>query len=347
MRTKSNKPTSRDIAYAAGVSQATVSRALRHSPEVKPETRERVLQIARDLNYRVDKHAAGLRSRQSQTIALLLFEDRTTDDSQINPFFLSMLGSIARAAAAVDYDLLVSFQQLSNNWHSRYEAANRADGIILLGYGDYLTYGERLASLDDAGAHYMIWGPELPDGHAGRSVGCNNQSGMRQGVQHLLSMGRRRIAFLGKSTDRYPEFKQRYLGYCDALRVIGIEPEDTLFLDSDNQEIAGYLAVKQLLSRGIPFDGVAAASDLIAIGALRALQETGHTVPDDVSLVGFDDIPAAAYVNPGLTTIRQDTTRAGQSLVENLVALIEDRPVNSSLIEPRLVVRRSCGGHPR
>ncbi|MEL7296693.1 MAG: LacI family DNA-binding transcriptional regulator [Pseudomonadota bacterium] len=344
---KPSKPTSRDIAYAAGVSQATVSRALRHSPEVKPETRERILEIARDLNYRVDKHAAGLRSRHSQTIALLLFEDRTSDDSQINPFFLSMLGSIARAAATADYDLLVSFQQLSNNWHSRYEASNRADGIILLGYGDYISYGEKLAALDDAGAHYMIWGPSLLDGHAGRSLGCHNQSGMRQAVHHLLSLGRRRIGFLGKSTDRYPEFKQRYIGYCDALRAVDIEPDADLFMDTDNQEISGYLAVKQLLAHGRQFDGLVAASDLIAIGALRALQETNYAVPEQVSLIGFDDIPAAAYVNPGLTTVRQDTNQAGKVLVEKLIQLIEDKPVESALIEPRLVVRRSCGGHPR
>ncbi|MEO0573970.1 MAG: LacI family DNA-binding transcriptional regulator [Pseudomonadota bacterium] len=342
---KPNKPTSRDIAYMAGVSQATVSRALRGSPEVKPETRKRILEVAKELNYRVDKNAAGLRSRQSHTIALLLFEDRTTDASQINPFFLSMLGSIARASATADYDLLVSFQQLSNDWHSRYEASSRADGIILLGYGDYLTYGEKLAALDDAGAHYMIWGPEL-NGHRGHSLGCDNHNGMRHAVNHLLSLGRRNIAFIGNASERFPEFRQRYLGYQAALASVGIGADPELHADADNQEIAGYLAVKQLLAHQRAFDGLVCASDLIAIGALRALQETNHAVPEDISLIGFDDIPAATYVNPGLTTVRQDTVTAGQILVENLIALIEDRPVKSMLIEPRLVVRRSCGGHP-
>ncbi|MEO1575938.1 MAG: LacI family DNA-binding transcriptional regulator, partial [Pseudomonadota bacterium] len=166
------KLTSRDIAHEAGVSQATVSRALRDSPLVRPETRERIREIARRLNYRVDRSAVGLRTRQSQTLALLLFEDPTTDGSHINPFFQAMLGSIARAAASADYDVLVSFQQLSNHWHGRYEASNRADGIILLGYGDYITYGEKLRALDDAKAHYVIWGPELT-GHSGHSVGCD------------------------------------------------------------------------------------------------------------------------------------------------------------------------------
>src|SRR5690606_4230608 len=144
---KAPKPTSRDIAYEAGVSQATVSRALRGSPLVRPETRQRILEIATQLNYRVDQHAAGLRSRRSRTLALLLFADPTGDESQINPCFLSMLGSIARAAAARDYDVLVSFQQLSTDWHARYEASHRADGIILLGYGDYVAYAEKLQAL--------------------------------------------------------------------------------------------------------------------------------------------------------------------------------------------------------
>ncbi|MEO0998835.1 MAG: LacI family DNA-binding transcriptional regulator, partial [Pseudomonadota bacterium] len=160
---KPTRPTSRDIAYEAGVSQATVSRALRDSPLVRPETRQRIMEIARQLNYRVDRYAAGLRTRQSRTLALLLFQDPTTDDSNINPFFLSMLGSITRAAAAVDYDVLVSFQQLSNHWHARYEISNRADGIILLGYGDYVSYGEKLEALAEADAHFIIWGPIIED----------------------------------------------------------------------------------------------------------------------------------------------------------------------------------------
>ncbi|MGH7129579.1 MAG: LacI family DNA-binding transcriptional regulator, partial [Planctomycetaceae bacterium] len=158
---KSSKPTSRDIAYEAGVSQATVSRALRNSPLVRAETRQKIVEIAAQLNYRVDKHAAGLRTRQSRTLALLLFEDPTSDDSQINPFFLSMLGNVTRAAADLDYDVLVSFQQLSDHWHARYEASHRADGIILLGYGDYVSYAEKLQALADAEAHFIIWGPRV------------------------------------------------------------------------------------------------------------------------------------------------------------------------------------------
>ena len=131
------KATSLDIAHLAGVSQPTVSRALRGSPSVNEETRRRILAIARELNYKVDKNASNLRCQQSGTLALLFFEDPTQDDSLINPFFHSMLGSITRACALRGYDLLVSFQQLSADWHADVEDSHKADGLILLGYGDY------------------------------------------------------------------------------------------------------------------------------------------------------------------------------------------------------------------
>ena len=336
------KPTSRDIAFEAGVSQATVSRALRNSPLVRPETRQRIAEIAAQLNYRVDQHAAGLRTRQSRTLALLLFEDPTSDDSQINPFFLSMLGSITRAAASIDYDVLVSFQQLSNHWHARYEASHRADGIILLGYGDYVSYGEKLKALAEANAHFVIWGPVI-DEQPGHYLGCDNIGGALEATRHLIRHGRRQIAFLGGASEHCPEFERRHRGYRQGLLEAGIRVDPALRIDADNQESSGYDAAAVLLATGRKFDGVFAASDLIAIGAMRSLQEAGRNVPRDVSVVGFDDIPAASYVNPGLTTIHQDTARAGELLVANLVKLIEGERVESSLLPPKLIVRQSCG----
>ena len=132
---KVENPTSRDIADLAGVSQATVSRALRNSPLVRQETRERIQEIARELNYFVNRNAAGLRTHQSNTIALLLFDETEGADAQINPFFLSMIGYITRSAASMGYDVLVSLQQLTDDWHVEYQASHRADGIILLGSG--------------------------------------------------------------------------------------------------------------------------------------------------------------------------------------------------------------------
>ena len=199
------KATSLDIAYLAGVSQATVSRALRGSPLVNEETRRRIQAAAEQLNYKVDKNASNLRRMHTGTLALLIFEDPTADESHINPFFLSMLGSITRACAQHGYDLLISFQQLSHDWHADFADSNKADGIILLGYGDYLAYRDKLEKLVAQGTRFVRWGAVLPD-QPGVSIGCDNFRGGQAVAAHLLEQGCRRIAFLGDASSHYPEF---------------------------------------------------------------------------------------------------------------------------------------------
>jgi DNA-binding LacI/PurR family transcriptional regulator len=338
---KITKPTSLDIAALAQVSQATVSRALRNSPLVRPETRERIQEFARELHYRTDRSAAGLRTRRSRTLALLLFEE-SSDEAQINPFFLSMLGHITRAAARRNFDLLVSFQQLSEDWHTDYEVCNRADGLVLLGYGDYLSYADRLRQLAETDTHFIIWGPVI-ENQPGHYLCCDNVLGARQATQHLLRLGRRSIAFAGGASDHCPEFQLRYRGYAGALREAGHEPDPRLQADAQSLESDGYHAGIQLLNSGVKFDAVISASDLIAMGVIHALQDRGLVVPRDVAVVGFDDIASAAHFNPPLTTARQDTRLAGELLVGNVIKLIEGEAVESTLMAPRLVVRASCG----
>jgi DNA-binding LacI/PurR family transcriptional regulator len=338
---KSTRPTSRDIARLAEVSQATVSRALRNSPLVRPETRERIESIAQQLSYRTDRRAAGLRTRRSNTLALLLFEE-SAEDGQINPFFLSMLGHITRATARRGLDLLVSFQQLSDDWHTEYQLSNRADGLILLGYGDYISSMPRLQKLANAGANFVIWGPDV-DGTPGRYVRTDNTAGGLQATRHLLRIGRRRIAYLGSSSDHWPEFQARFNGYERALREAGIEPDPRLSVEAQSSEQAGHEAASALLEAGVPCDAIFAASDLIAMGAIGALRDRGRSVPGEMAVVGFDDIAAAAHFIPPLTTVQQDTHRAGDMLVDNLLKMIAGEPVESALIEPKLVVRDSCG----
>jgi DNA-binding LacI/PurR family transcriptional regulator len=339
---KPENPTSRDIADAAGVSQATVSRALRNSPLVRPETRARIHEIARDLNYFVNRNAAGLRTHQSNTIALLLFEETARDHSRVNPFFLSMLGNITRAAANSGYDVLVSFQEMDNDWHVQYQVSNRADGLILLGYGDYVSYREKLNALSASDTCFIIWGPIMQD-HPGHSVGCDNESGGYQATSHLAALGRKRIAFLGHVSKGSPEMTKRYRGYSAALRQAALPKIPELRIDADNEEAHGYHGALQLLRSGESFDALFAVTDLIAIGAIRALLDKGVRIPADVSVVGFDDIPVAAYVSPGLTTVQQNSQDASELLVGNLVRLIRGEPVQSSLIAPKLIIRQSCG----
>jgi DNA-binding LacI/PurR family transcriptional regulator len=339
---KVENPTSRDIADIAGVSQATVSRALRNSPLVRQETRERIQAIARELNYFVNRNAAGLRTHQSNTIALLMFDETGGDDAQINPFFLSMLGYITRRAASKGYDVLVSMQQLTDDWHIEYQASHRADGLILLGYGDYVVYREKLDALAAANTRFIIYGADAAD-QPGLSVGCDNVAGGQLAVNHLLGLGHKRFAILGDTSQRHPEFASRRAGYASALEEAGIIVEPVFEVHADNSEEDAYLAVKRLLESGLEFDALFAVTDVLAIGAMRALLDGDKRVPEDVSVVGFDDLPRAASVNPPLTTIQQNMREAGEGLVETIVGLIEGDDVTSVRLRPKLIVRQSCG----
>lgn len=352
------RATSFDIAELAGVSQSTVSRALSGAGLVSDATRGKVLQAAKALNYQVDVNARALRSRATRTLALLLHEDPEADASAINPFFLAMLGAVTRAAGERGYDVLVSFQQASGDWVADYGHARRADGFVFLGYGDYPGWVERARRLEALEAPFVTWGPVLA-GQPGVFIGSDNVGGARAVTEHLVRLGRRKIVFIGDASERRPEFRLRYEGFLSASLAnaraqtsIGDGDNESGFSHSrrtrkwvaaENSERSGRAAVERLLAEGRSFDALFAASDLIAFGALRALQEAGLRVPEDVAVVGFDDLHAASWTNPPLTTVRQDTARAGRALVDALLDRIAGRSVASTLAPTELIVRASCG----
>jgi DNA-binding LacI/PurR family transcriptional regulator len=304
-----------------------------------------VLAVAQQLNYRVDKNASNLRFQRSNTLALLMFEDPTSDDSAINPFFVALLGSVTRACAQRGYDLLVSFQQQSGDWHEEYEDTHKADGLILLGYGDYLSYRARLERLTGQGTHFVRWGA-VQAGQPGLSIGSDNAQGGYEAARHLIALGRRRLAFIGGASRGCPEFLDRYRGFVRALQGAHLTATPELQADAITTEEAGYAATVELLGRGVAFDAVVGASDLIALGAMHALQDYGIEVPARVAVVGFDDIPAAGLANPPLTTIAQNTRLAGEVLVDTLLRQIRAEPAEGQMLPTRLVVRRSCGASP-
>ncbi len=337
------RPTSFDIAALAGVSQPTVSRALSGNPAVSADTRARVIAAAEQLQYKVDKNASGLRRQHSRTLALLFFEDPTPDETLINPFYLSMLGSMVRECACQGYDLLISFQQLSDDWHVDYEDSRKADGIILLGYGDYRLHRPRLKQLKARGTHFIFWGnPGAAE--FGAMVGSDNVQGGYDAAQHLIATGRKHIAFLGTATEAYPEFLDRWTGYCRALQDAGLPIDLALTFSSGPSEAEGRGAMEELLRRGASFDGVFATSDLAAIGAMHALQNRGVRIPEQVAVVGFDDLASARYASPPLTTVAQDAKAAGTSLVATLIESIATGCARSKLLPVTLQVRASSGG---
>ena len=340
----SRKPTSFDIAQLAGVSQPTVSRALSGSPTVSEKTRLRVEAIAQQLNYTVDKNASSLRKRATNTLALLFYEDPTPDQTGINPFFLSMLGSIVRTCSLRGYDLLISMQHMASNWHVEFEDSRKADGIILLGHGDFEPYRAKLDQLMEQGTHFVRWG-HVNERSLGTVIGCDNFRGGYDATQHLITHGRRRIAFLGHANEHYPEFFDRYRGFCEAQRSAGIKVVASRQADAIITEQSGHDAVNALMESGVKFDAIFAASDMIAIGAMRALSEHGLDVPNDIAIVGFDDLPAASMTHPPLTTIQQDLSKAGEMLVDAVIQQIRDEDANTTALSARLIVRKSCGAH--
>jgi DNA-binding LacI/PurR family transcriptional regulator len=192
----------------------------------------------------------------------------------------------------------------------------------------------------------MIWGPLIKD-FPGHTFGCDNESGGYQATTHLIDIGRRNIAFIGSKSGRSPEHGARHAGYRRAQRDAGVACNEHLRFAADNSERQGYQATMRLLESGEPCDAIFAGTDLIAIGAMRALQDAGKRVPDDVSVVGFDDMPLAAYVSPALTTVQQNSELGAEGLVNGIVGLIKGKPVESSLMAPTLVVRESCGAAKR
>ncbi len=339
------KATSFDIAHMAGVSQSTVSRALSNSPLVNPETRKRVQDIAKELNYKVDKNASNLRKQQSKTLALLLFEDPTSDDSLINPFFISMLGSITKATAAAGYDLLVSFQNMGDDWHAVYEDSNKADGIILLGYGSYTDYEYKLSQLEEQNTHFLRWG--APDkNHPGVSIGSDNFQGGLMMARHLIELGHKRFAFVGDAGEGAPELRARFMGLRHALDEADLNKLDVMQVDAISTEEDGYMAAINILEKERP-DAIVCASDLMAVGAMRAIRAQGLRIPEDIAVVGYDNIQVSAFSNPALTTVQQNTQLAGKLLVNNLLKLIRNEEVDDVLMQPELVVRQSCGGNTK
>ncbi|RME66312.1 MAG: LacI family transcriptional regulator [Alphaproteobacteria bacterium] len=331
-----------DVARLAGVSKSTVSRALADSPLVNEETKKKIRALAARHNYTIDQRARNFRLRQTNaiTVAIPLMHD--TDQHVSDPFFLDLLGHIADALSERGYDLLLSKAiPQEDDWLEKLTATRRTDGLILMGQS---TQHEAINRFARYYKRIVVWGAAIP-GQRYTSVGSDNRGGAYAATRHLLSLGRRRIVFLGDR--RLPEIGQRHAGYVAALEDAGLAASEDLLVTVHFSSEAAYRGMRAFLARGTAIDAVVASSDVIAMSAIRALRESGHDVPEDVAVVGYDDIGLAAYVEPPLTTVRQDTARAAVLLVESLLARIAGRPAPSSVIASTLVVRKSCGAATR
>jgi len=328
-----------DLARAAGVSTSTVSRALAGSPLINAETRERIHALARELNYSINVGAQNLRLKQNRTIAVIVPYDAQTRQHLSDPFFLSLIGSLADALTERGHDMLltrVDAQRLdlaSQAWHT-----GRAAGIVLVGQWHH---HDQLNAMADAGLPFVVWGARLA-GQQYATVGSDNAEGGRLATAHLLAQGARRVLFFGDPA--LPEIGQRCQGWRAAHRAARRPVDAAALRPVPFVTEAIEREVERLLHERDPFDAIFAASDLMAMTIVGTLRRLGRRVPEDVHIVGYDDITLSAHFVPPLSTVRQPIEAAGEALVELLLEQMAGEPRRSTLLATELIVRQSSGG---
>ena len=333
---RTSKSKMAEVAQRAGVSLSTVSRALADSPLISTKTRHAVRAAAEALNYRVDAAGSSLRTGLTRTIGVVIPLAHAAEQNLSDPFFLEILGGLADELSACGYSLLLhKLTEDPEEWISTVTHGRRVDGVIVIGQS---LHHETLNRLAAAAAPMVVWGALLTDQRY-VSVGSDNEGGGKTATEHLISQGCRKIVFLGDPAA--PEVAARLAGYRNALRAAGIEPQAHLEVAVRFGSDTAYHAMSALLDAGIEVDGVVACSDVFAMNAMRALSERGCNVPADVAIVGYDDIPFAAYTIPPLTTIRQNCHAGARLLVDKLMRAIRHEPNESAVIPTELVVRAS------
>lgn len=325
-----------DLARLAGVSAGTVSRALADSHLIAKKTRERIQAIAREHDFRPNIMARNLRIKRAGAIGVLIPLGHETGQHISDPFFITLLGQLADALTERGHDLLLSrVIPTDPHWLSRVVDSGRVDGVILIGQSD------QSAVIDDVAARYLpmvAWGANFPD-QVHCSVGSDNRKGGALAAQHLIDKGAKRFAFFGDPVA--PEIAERLEGAREALAAAGLGAALDILPAHLTAETAHPAISAWLADDGNIPDGIIAASDVIAMSALRALAERGLSVPDEVRIVGYDDLAFANQTMPPLTTIRQDLVAGAAHLVDLLFRRIGGEKTDSVVLEPQLIVRGS------
>ncbi|MBB3860730.1 DNA-binding LacI/PurR family transcriptional regulator [Novosphingobium hassiacum] len=324
-----------DLAKIAGVSVATVSRSLAGNTVIAEATRTRIVALAQEHGFQVNQAARNLRLKRTGAIGVVLPLGHEAEQHLSDPFFMSLLGPLADAIADRGHDLLLS-RVIPNDdrWLDAIVDGGRVDGLIVIGQSNQIEVIERVARRYRP---MIVWGAGTP-GRAQLTVGTDNVAGGRMAAEHLLAQGRTRLAFFG-NTD-VPEFAARYDGFEQALRQAGSGKATLLPVHLTSE--SSYSAIEDYLGGHPSPDGIVAASDVIAMSALRALAVHGKRVPQDVSVVGYDDVLLATHTTPPLTTVRQDVARGAKLMVDMLFRRMEGGEVQSVAMQPELILRGSA-----
>jgi LacI family transcriptional regulator len=332
-----------DIARIAGVSRSTVSRVINDHPNVSENVRKRILQVIQDTGYQPNAAARALASQRSWMIGLVL--PSSVSSFFTDPYFPRLTQGIAQTCNKYNYTLglfLVSSKEDEEKIFPRVSRRGSLDGILVQAG----QVGDRLINrLVNTNIPIVIIGRPFQTENVS-FIDVNNVSGSYNAVHHLVQIGYQRIGTI-TGQDNTTVGLDRKEGYLKALLDNGREVDPNLIAQGDFTEAGGYTAMQKLLDAKP--DAVFAASDLMAIGAMRATREVGLHVPEEIAFVGFDDLPFTPPPNPLLTTIRQPIFQTGSGAVEMLIELIQTgiKPTRRVILETELVVRQSCGSSHR
>lgn len=332
-----------DIAKQAGVSRSTVSRVVNDHPNVRKDVRRRVLEVIARTGYHPNAAARALASQRSWTIGLVL--PRSVSSFFTDPFFPRLTQGVAQACNQNNYTLslfLISTKEDEEKIFPRLARKGYLDGILVQAgqIGDQL-----IDCLIESGVPLVVAGRPF-DTNRVSYIDVDNVNAVYNAVSHLIRLGRKRIGMIA-GPDNSTVSLDRRAGYTNALRERGLDPDPALVAEGDFSEASGYSAMQQLLP--VKPGAIFAASDMMAIGAMRAIRDAGLRVPEDIAVVGFDDLPLASLPTPSLTTVRQHIYEFGYQAVEILIDLIENgtEPPRRVIMDTELIIRESCGATRR
>jgi len=333
--------TSQDVADLAGVSRTTVSFVLNDVKglNISAETRQRVRNAAESLNYIPDATAQALASRRAKAIGLIM--TRSPHHIATDAFLPQIIGGLMEVIKDNKLRLLIEYVEVEHQDRAYLELARakHIDGMLLL-----------TPRIDDNGLKKLeqVDIPTVLMGHLEGSnlysVDIDNQLAAQQGVQYLLDLGHTQIACISNAPPSYAASPERVRGYKNALKAAGITPTDDLIRYADFDPTSGYIQMKSLLESGHKFTAIFVASDNVAMGVKAALREAGLRIPEDISLVGFDDIPWAQYANPPLTTVHLQAQELARRACLVLMDLLQGKEpdLKQQIVDTHLVVRKSC-----
>lgn len=328
-----------DVAAQAGVSISTVSRVLNNRDRVHPETRERVLKAIRDLDYQANVLARGLANQQTNTLGLVI--------PQVNDaFFFQIVRGVEEATASTGYSLLIASQPRPASEHLYLDLFRRShvDAMVLVAID---VYEREVQQIVKRGIPIVL--VQLNIGKDIPSFLADNYGGARTLAEHLMEHGYRRLAYI-TGTNYTSDSQERLRALRDVLAEHDLELPEPYIVVGDYLRGSGYQAMLQLLDLPEPPEAVFAANDQMAIDAVMAIQARGLRVPQDIAVVGFDDIPMASYISPALTTVHQPVYELGWHAAQRALEMIRIGEAPHTLATPRvlllptsLVIRRSCG----